>query len=150
MAKKAEITRKPRNGWGRANRIARRSVLAISLVVGVSILAAEPLEADAVRTGRLTPIAAERETPRELKRSNPGELVSVSAFSASQSDAARVLLAQELGGESQRAVGIRSIPATTEAGTAPPTPRSISAKIIVCAVPASARATFSARMNRDH
>ena len=119
MAKKAEITRKPRNGWGRANRIARRSVLAISLVVGVSILAAEPLEADAVRTGRLTPIAAERETPRELKRSNPGELVSVSAFSASQSDAARVLLAQELGGESQRAVGIRSIPATTEAGTAP-------------------------------
>ena len=67
MAKKAEITRKPRNGWGRANRIARRSVLAISLVVGVSILAAEPLEADAVRTGRLTPIAAERETPRELK-----------------------------------------------------------------------------------
>ena len=33
--------------------------------------------------------------------------------------------------------------------TAPPTPRSISSKIIVARVAASASATFSARMNRD-
>ena len=33
--------------------------------------------------------------------------------------------------------------------TAPPTPRSTSSKIIVAAVPASASATFSARMKRD-
>jgi hypothetical protein len=33
--------------------------------------------------------------------------------------------------------------------TAPPTPRSISSKIIVVAPPASASATFSARMKRD-
>ncbi len=45
--------------------------------------------------------------------------MSVSAFSAAQSDTARVLLAQELGGESNRAVGLRTFPTTPETSVAP-------------------------------
>jgi hypothetical protein len=88
------------------------------LVAGVAILPAEPLEADAARSSQLTPIAAERETQAG---SNAGPLRSGAvgvAFSASQSETARVLLAQELGGESNRAVGTPSFPAPAEAVTA--------------------------------
>lgn len=122
MAKRAETLRKPQSGWGRASHIARRSVLAISLVAGASILQGEPLEADTARANQLTPVATERGSiaaTNSQTTSRPAQSMSVSAFSAAQSDTARVLLAQELGGESNRAVGIPSVAATPEATAAP-------------------------------
>lgn len=122
MAKRAETLRKPQSGWGRASLVAHRSVLALSLVAGVSILQGEPLEADTARSSSLTPATTERGSlaaGNSQTASTPALSMSVSAFSASQSDTARVLLAQELGGESNRAVGIPSVAATTETNTAP-------------------------------
>src|SRR5690606_33162884 len=99
MATRAETTRKPQSGWGRANRIAQSSMLAISIVASASALTAEPLEADASRTKPSTPITVERTASENAASAGLfSPEMSVSAFSAAQSNAARVLLAQELSG----------------------------------------------------
>ncbi len=119
MANKASTLWKPSSGWGQARRGAQGSVLAISLIAGASFLQAEPLEADVARANQLAAIAAEQ--VMESAGNNPatsGSALSVSAFSAARSDTARVLLAQERGGESNRAVGIQLLPATQELNTA--------------------------------
>jgi hypothetical protein len=107
MAKRAEKSRKPQCGWGKTGRIAQGTVLAAALVAGASALSAEPLEADAARTNPSSSlIAVERPLAEGAFSSGlSSPQISVSAFSAAQSAAARVLLAQELSGESNRAVG---------------------------------------------
>lgn len=120
MAMEATTLGKPASGWGHARRGVGRSILAITLVAGTSILQAEPVETDVALANQLAAVAAERViASADNDRTTSRSAMSVSAFSAAQSNAARLLLAQQRGGESNRTVGIPVLPEVQELNAAP-------------------------------